>query len=109
MTFSNKDVVGVGFLSELNCYFLSSDVKYPKVASWDSFFQSSVSRVLLTLVGSPPGSSPDNRPDPNRSVDIVPVSDKQSVQPQQTSPIPNGRFLGCLSCCWLFIYSILQK
>ena len=51
-----------------------SDVKYPKVASWDSFFQSSVSRVLLTLVGSPPGPS-----DPNRSVDIVPVSDKGKV------------------------------
>ncbi|XP_078367466.1 uncharacterized protein LOC144651409 isoform X2 [Oculina patagonica] len=69
---------------------LVEDVKYPQVASWDSFFQSSVSRVLLTLVGSPPGSSPVNRPDPNRSVDIVPVSDKQAVQPQQTSPIPNG-------------------
>lgn len=54
--------------------FFLSDVKYPKVASWDSFFQSSVSRVLLTLVGSPPGPS-----DPNRSVDIVPVSDKGKV------------------------------
>jgi len=69
---------------------LVEDVKYPKVASWDSFFQSSVSRVLLTLVGSPPGSSPGNRPDPNRSVDIVPVSGKQSIKPPQTSPLPNG-------------------
>ncbi|KAJ7319161.1 hypothetical protein OS493_036674 [Desmophyllum pertusum] len=40
--------------------------------------------------GSPPGSSPDIKSDPNRSVDIVPVSDKQSVKPKQTSPISNG-------------------
>ena len=65
-------------------------MKYPKVASWDSFFQGSVSRVLLTLVGSPPGSSPNNKPDPNRSVDTIPHSNKQAVKPQQTSPIPNG-------------------
>ena len=68
-------------------------MQYPKVASWDSFFQSSVSRVLLTLVGSPPGSSPDIKSDPNRSVDIVPVSDKQSVKPKQTSPNHNGKYL----------------
>ena len=70
--------------------FFFVDIKYPKVASWDSFFQGSVSRVLLTLVGSPPGSSPNNKPDPNRSVDTVPVSDKQAVKFQETSPV-NGK------------------
>ncbi|XP_022796822.1 uncharacterized protein LOC111335223 isoform X4 [Stylophora pistillata] len=82
---------------------LVEDVKYPKVASWDSFFQGSVSRVLLTLVGSPPGSSPNNKPDPNRSVDIVPVSDKQAVKSQETSPV-NGNLA---AECWTVIPDFL--
>ena len=82
--------------------FFLVDVKYPKVASWDSFFQGSVSRVLLTLVGSPPGSSPNNKPDPNRSVDTVPVSDKQAVKSQETSPV-NGKCKVSVISEWKFV------
>ena len=66
------------------------DVKYPKVASWDSFFQSCVSRVLLTLVGSPPSSSPVNKQDPNISVDTVPVSHKPNSKPDLLTSLANG-------------------
>ena len=68
-----------------------SDVKYPKVPNWTTFFQSSVSRVLLTLVGSPPSPHPGNANDPNRSVDTVPVSDKPVPKPQMNSPVMNGK------------------
>ena len=68
-----------------------SDVKYPKVPNWTTFFQSSVSRVLLTLVGSPPSPRPGNANDPNRSVDTVPVSDKPVPKPQMNSPVMNGK------------------
>ncbi|XP_068724654.1 centrosomal protein of 192 kDa-like isoform X2 [Montipora capricornis] len=69
---------------------LIEDVKYPKVASWDSFFQSCVSRVLLTLVGSPPSSSPVNKQDPNISVDTVPVSHKPNSKPDLLTSLANG-------------------
>ena len=75
----------------MNFVFYFPDVKYPKVASWDAFFQGCVSRVLLTLVGSPPNSSPVNKHDPNTSVDTVPVSDKQGTRPQLPNPLTNGK------------------
>ncbi|XP_074619097.1 uncharacterized protein LOC141877946 isoform X2 [Acropora palmata] len=56
-------------------------VRYPKVASWDTLFQGCVSRVLLTLVGSPPSASPAFTQDPNSSVDTVPVAYKPDMKP----------------------------
>lgn len=69
---------------------LIEDVRYPKVASWNTFFQGCVSRVLLTLVGSPPSSSPGSKHDPNISVDTVPVSHKPDSKGHSPSLITNG-------------------
>ena len=67
------------------------DVRYPKVPNWDNFFQGCVSRLLLTLVGSPPVSNAPNRSDPNSSVDIVPISDNPASANKQQHPIADGK------------------
>ena len=66
-------------MCSLSCFILV--VRYPKVASWDTLFQGCVSRVLLTLVGSPPSASPAFTQDPNSSVDTVPVAYKPDMKP----------------------------
>ena len=79
-------------LGQLFVHGVFLDVKYPKVASWDTFFQGCVSRVLLTLVGSPPSSGPVSKHDPNTSVDTVPVSDKPTAKAQLPTSVTNGNY-----------------